>query len=222
MIATLVAAALVAAAPAARATPAAQKSACVACHADWSNLPAGHPAVKGKDLSACLPCHAPSDAAAPNKFSAALHRAHAGANVDCKTCHGRTKDGRVTVAGTKAVLGKLAKDDEPRVREVVGSFAGSAFLDATHGKAGVSCAGCHGGGVPETGSSVANDRCLACHGPMDALAAKSAPAVHADRNPHQSHLGEIDCTVCHHAHAASEIYCLHCHPKFEMKLPDAK
>jgi len=59
----------------------------------------------------------------------------------------------------------------------------------------------------------------ACHGPQDQLAARSRPQDFPKRNPHDSHLGEIACTVCHHAHAESKVYCLDCHRNFVMKIP---
>jgi formate-dependent nitrite reductase cytochrome c552 subunit len=72
--------------------------------------------------------------------------------------------------------------------------------------------------VPAAGAEVANDRCLACHGPLDKLVAKTRPAQFADRNPHESHLGDIACTTCHRGHEQSAVYCLDCHPKFQMKI----
>jgi hypothetical protein len=72
--------------------------------------------------------------------------------------------------------------------------------------------------MPEKGDTVENDRCLACHGPMEKIVAKSTPTDFADRNPHKSHLGEIACTVCHKAHEASVVYCLGCHRLFTMKI----
>jgi len=72
--------------------------------------------------------------------------------------------------------------------------------------------------MPATGAEVVNDQCLACHGPMDKLVARTRPAQFADRNPHESHLGEIACTTCHRGHEKSAVYCLDCHPKFQMKI----
>ena len=43
--------------------------------------------------------------------------------------------------------------------------------------------------------------------------------ISPDRNPHKSHLGDIACTVCHHEHSPSKVYCLDCHARFDMKLP---
>jgi hypothetical protein len=70
-----------------------------------------------------------------------------------------------------------------------------------------------------TDATIANEKCLSCHGPMAQLAKKSEPAEFKDRNPHQSHLGEIECTVCHKAHGEPQVYCLGCHQKFVMHIP---
>lgn len=83
----------------------------------------------------------------------------------------------------------------------------------------VTCKDCHGKAAPKLDSTVENPRCLECHGPMDKLAKKSEPKDFPDRNPHKSHLGDIACTVCHHEHSASAVYCLDCHRNFKMKIP---
>ncbi len=94
------------------------------------------------------------------------------------------------------------------------------FSETRHTKKGVACARCHGKAAPKEGAEVENQRCLACHGPMEKLAKKSEPKDFPDRNPHKSHLGEINCTVCHSEHGASKVYCLDCHKKFQMKMPE--
>lgn len=104
-------------------------------------------------------------------------------------------------------------------RSMLASWGSSPFLDARHGKSDVACGACHGGGFPAQGDRVENDRCLACHGPADQLIAKTRPVDLPDRNPHASHLGEITCGTCHKAHRASPVYCLGCHPKFQMPIP---
>lgn len=209
----------------AEAAPQAAKAqtACRDCHRGFAELlPPKHKAVKGDTLRACLSCHEP-DAAAPaeaNAYAARLHRAHATekGKLDCLACHVLRPKGKLAVAGDKVVL-PVAAGHFTRVREVTAQWAGGSLLDAAHARADVGCAGCHGPGVPADDADVDNDRCLSCHGPLDKLVAKSRPAEHPDRNPHLSHLGEIACTVCHKAHVASELYCLDCHRKFEMKLP---
>ncbi len=189
----------------------------MSCHADFKSvLPASHPAVPGKTLGACLACHKPvqGDKAEPNRFAAALHRAHA--DGDCLACHSVRGKGAIAVVAGKVALPVTAAGLDA-LKPVVVSWATSQFLDATHAKAGVDCAGCHGAGVPALGAEIANERCLACHGPLDALVEKTKPAQFSDRNPHKSHLGEIACTVCHKGHEASVVYCLDCHRKFEIR-----
>lgn len=210
-----------AAAAPARTTPA--PGSCSGCHKTWEGLPKRyHADLRGGMLSACLSCHSERTTEAElDPFTSKLHRAHLPPDVECTLCHVRDKNGSFGLVGRKERLGKVPAGYQD-LRAAVLSWAGSSFLDARHGKGNVGCAGCHAAELPERGAEVRRDRCLACHGPEDQLVARSTPAEHKDRNPHRSHLGEIECTVCHHAHAASENYCLGCHPKFEMKLPEQK
>jgi hypothetical protein len=73
--------------------------------------------------------------------------------------------------------------------------------------------------MPESDITVENEICLGCHGNFDELAQLTVNTQCAEKNPHKSHLGEIECTVCHHAHRASQAYCLKCHSNFEMDIP---
>ena len=91
---------------------------------------------------------------------------------------------------------------------------GHGFLIDQHLAAGVACSACHTT-TPIRPTSTAT--CLSCHGgTYDKLAAMTAAD---DPNPHQSHQGEVPCTVCHHVHMASENFCSQCHSEFEFKLP---
>jgi len=90
----------------------------------------------------------------------------------------------------------------------------------SHMQRGIACANCHGKSVPAADAEVENQRCLACHGPLEKLVKNSTPKDFPDRNPHKSHLGDIACTVCHHEHSPSKVYCLDCHARFDMKLPN--
>ncbi len=195
---------------------------CTPCHADFSSvLPKTHKPVKGIDISACTACHKPdfSGKAEPKPFSAQIHRAHTkkGVKADCLLCHQWTPGKQLGLKGTPAKLGPIAKKQMPLIKEAFTSWSNSKYLDSLHAKANVGCLACHGKTLPETGDTVDNDRCLECHGSLDSLVARSAPKDFPDRNPHKSHLGSIACTVCHHAHAASTVYCLGCHPKFAIK-----
>jgi hypothetical protein len=88
------------------------------------------------------------------------------------------------------------------------------FLADRHGAKGMNCVTCHKESPPaEKAPSAA---CIGCHGDNKKVAEKTAKLY---PNPHESHLGEVDCQTCHHAHKASELSCAACHDKFDMKVP---
>jgi fumarate reductase flavoprotein subunit len=98
--------------------------------------------------------------------------------------------------------------------------AKDTFLAGVHIKKQVNCEGCHG-----TGGNVVNDNeqpvnmnCITCHGALSEVAKKSTSPI----NPHKSHLGEINCTACHHGHEASKPYCLNCHDFEKMKISSSE
>jgi hypothetical protein len=122
------------------------------------------------------------------------------------------------LAGTTESYGALSEEDLALIKEVFTSAVESNFLDARHFSVNITCASCHGKDILGE-NTLDNAKCLSCHGPLEELITKTAPKEFPDRNPHKSHLGEIGCTVCHAGHAESKIYCLECHPKFEMKMP---
>lgn len=196
---------------------------CTACHADLSSvLPKGHMAVKGNDLSACTSCHVPDmdGSAKKNGFAARLHIGHVPSKgkPDCTACHSWAPGKPFGLIGRKGTWGTLKSDDMTLMKEIFGSWAGSGYTDNLHAKAGMICSQCHGKGLPKAGDTVENSRCLACHGPMDQLINKTESREFKDRNPHKSHLGNIDCIICHKAHTESRVYCLDCHKQFEMKI----
>jgi formate-dependent nitrite reductase cytochrome c552 subunit len=102
---------------------------------------------------------------------------------------------------------------------LVRNGAANGNLDSIHAKKNVTCVDCHGPASPAKGDTVENDVCVKCHGTYDTLAAKTINPKVPNRNPHKSHLGEIDCVVCHMAHKPSEAYCNGCHVKYNMKIP---
>jgi hypothetical protein len=194
---------------------------CNNCHTDYrALLPDRHPELEKSTRPSCLGCHAPADTgkATPNQFSALIHLGHQKSTV-CQDCHawqeGQTFD---LPPPSAAPLGKPTGEDMEWIKKAFATWAGSPYLDAKHAAQAVTCAGCHGRNLPMMYATVTNDRCLACHGPMQNLVAKTRPAQFPDRNPHQSHLGDIACTVCHHSHMASEVYCLGCHANFNMTI----
>ncbi|RJP76579.1 MAG: hypothetical protein C4522_17710 [Desulfobacteraceae bacterium] len=204
--------------------PEAEVAACMDCHSNVDELfSKEHPAVSGDDIRTCFSCHQPMDPkkAEPNTFSATLHRAHLNkeSGVDCLSCHSWIPGRHFGISGTGVDLGPLPENNMPLLKKTFLSWAGSRYLDARHAKQNVTCSGCHGDSLPAPGDTIKNERCLMCHGSYDALAEKTVPEIFPDRNPHQSHLGVIDCTVCHVAHGESRAYCLECHQKFVMKTP---
>ena len=198
------------------------KTSCATCHPDLSAaVPKGHLPVKGSDITACLGCHKPdaSGKASKNKVSTGLHRAHVGegSKVDCMICHTWKPGKSFGLQGQKVSYGSPTKEELKGMKKVFASWKSSGYTDALHAKANIVCGGCHGGAMAKEGDTVENSRCLECHGPMEQLAARSAPKDFPDRNPHKSHLGEINCTVCHKGHAESKTYCLECHSQFKLK-----
>jgi hypothetical protein len=204
----------------------AAKPSCKSCHPDLAAaLPAGHPEA-APTLAACTAsCHdpAPSDKAQRNPFSARMHRAHLGgkAGQDCTACHVWVPGKTFALIGQKVSFGAPRKDELALAKEIFASWAGSTHTDAIHAKAGVTCSGCHGAELPLPDATVENSRCLACHGPVEPLVKKTEPKDFKDRNPHKSHLGDINCRVCHRAHAQAKIYCLDCHQYFKMRIAGA-
>jgi hypothetical protein len=202
----------------------AMKPACAACHADFKPvLPGNHPPVTGKEIVACLACHKPADPekAAPNPFSARIHRSHTGAKakVDCLVCHTWTAGKSFSLAGQKGSWGPLSKEGMVLLKQTMASWSDSPYMDALHARKNVTCTGCHAKRLPVKDESMENDRCLSCHDSYEKLAEKTATAEFPMRNPHRSHLMGLDCTKCHLGHQESKSYCLQCHPTFSQKIP---
>lgn len=196
--------------------------ACSSCHKDiQAVLPKNHKSVSGDSISACIKCHRPdpSGKIEPRIYASILHRSHIKAGVtDCFICH-TYKANQFGLSGYKKTYGKISKDDFEKIKEIFLSWSTSKNTDSIHGKVDLLCSACHGKNLPVIGDAVDNDTCLTCHGPLEALKKRSEPKDFPDRNPHNSHLGDISCVVCHKGHAPSSVYCLGCHGNFKMKIP---
>lgn len=107
--------------------------------------------------------------------------------------------------------------------------AAPADLARSHrSEAATKCRDCHVEGdpkkvVPEVALASVNRQCISCHGDLAKVAKEVAAkkAGHAGIDPHQSHLVDPDCTVCHFGHdRPGRAYCLECH-EFAMPMPGA-
>jgi cytochrome c nitrite reductase small subunit len=112
------------------------------------------------------------------------------------------------------------------------SWKSGQYLDHRHAIKGVTCDDCHiepgKNRIMEMGkytkegidyvtgnyptplpqANLSKEYCLKCHGTYSELAQKTSNVT---PNPHQSHLGEIQCQLCHKSHKPFENYCLKCH-----------
>ena len=110
---------------------------------------------------------------------------------------------------TLAILAALAA-----LTSASGAWAGD--MTSKHAERGVACASCHGTSTPATKAK--SKACMSCHSYAD-LAKKTAGGK---INPHDSHAGELRCTLCHKEHGESTLYCKTCHkapdPAFDIKV----
>lgn len=198
---------------------------CNTCHKDFQSiLPAKHPPMDNVASVPCQSCHLPKldGKAEPNKFSALLHRSHMMINArqDCTACHNSEEGKTFGIPGCDGSIGAPVATTLELLKKIFTSWTESSYLDALHGKRGITCSSCHGKELPVADVTVENQRCLSCHGSYEKLAAQTAPKQFPDRNPHKNHFIQADtaCTICHNAHGASKVYCLDCHKNFNMKI----
>lgn len=94
-------------------------------------------------------------------------------------------------------------------------------ISGAHLDAGLGCTDCHGTDTPEKRAS--QKACLECHGDMlDSAPIKfnSEDGAAFEVSPHNSHAGQIRCTLCHASHEPSKLYCNEgCHHKFILEVP---
>lgn len=82
-----------------------------------------------------------------------------------------------------------------------------------HGQRGITCDMCHGTTAAPTPPPM--QKCFGCHGNYEKLIEQSKAVT---PNPHKSHMGEMECGVCHKEHRDSVLFCNKCHV-FDMKVP---
>ena len=192
---------------------------CADCHSNIKDvLPKNHKSTKAADISSCMTCHkAPKAYDEPRPFSAKMHRPHLKGNskLDCSFCHIIEEDKSFSLPKRKSI-GAPDRQTIDALPELGELWADSPYLGTTHANIDIMCSSCHGEELPLLDARPSNDRCLACHDSYETLAAKTPGKDHPSRNPHNSHLGPINCRVCHKAHTASINYCYECHRRFDM------
>jgi len=87
------------------------------------------------------------------------------------------------------------------------------FLADRHQTKSIACSSCHKEDPPK--ADVTTAVCLGCHGSYAKIAEKT---INTSPNPHASHMGELSCESCHHAHRPPENQCAACH-EFTFKVP---
>lgn len=117
----------------------------------------------------------------------------------------------------------------------VDGYQHGELLARKHQEAGLACIDCHENGIedkiqetvwyvtddfddPPRKRDFGNDMCLKCHTDLDAI--KEKTDYGNGINPHDSHLGDLNCADCHKMHNKSQAACMKCHDfDFLQKLP---
>jgi hypothetical protein len=182
---------------------------CEPCHPQLAaKLPKGHPAIPKGTVKDCLSCHS-GGAGGLASLEQSAHLVHfAGGKFagTCWSCHQIGTNGDFHLAGVEGKGVKVGKEMVEKMPPFFKSWANSNFMDHTHALKKVSCGACHGTFFPEERAS--DEQCFKCHKSYPNLAELTK---NVKPNPHDSHLGEIRCSLCHKAHEKSVFYCNQCH-----------
>ena len=112
------------------------------------------------------------------------------------------------------------------------SWNGSDMLAHVHAEADVACLDCHEPTMKEQIAELTafvtgdyqqplrerrfgtKEWCLGCH--EETYPDLVVLTAERERNPHDSHWGEMDCRICHKVHRESVLYCTQCHDDVEL------
>ena len=122
---------------------------------------------------------------------------------DCGVCHGSEK---VLPAGHVDTKG-MARATCMGCHKGGSSLRGKIPLSHSHQLSTVTCADCHGTTKPAK-PPPDQKRCLSCHADYKKIAILTDKTL---PDPHDSHMGDLDCGLCHHLHSKSENFCSQCH-----------
>ena len=121
---------------------------------------------------------------------------------DCGVCHGSEKVLPAGHVDTKGMVGAACK----RCHKGAASLRGKISLSHSHQLNGVTCADCHGTTKPPKPPE--QKKCLSCHAKYKKITIQGDKTL---PSPHDSHMGDLDCGLCHHQHSRSENFCSQCH-----------
>ena len=107
------------------------------------------------------------------------------------------------------------------------SWESSDYLANEHAEAAISCQSCHARTMSDSLGEIvtyargeyetpleeqeySQEWCFECHehGSYEEVIQRTGDREY---NPHDSHYGEMECSICHKMHRASEDYCVQCH-----------
>ena len=97
---------------------------------------------------------------------------------------------------------------------LLSSAAFAQELKGKHKENAIACVDCHKVENPDKPASM--ESCIECHGSYADV--KELTKDLPEANPHDSHLGELDCRDCHKMHKPSEVVCASCH-NFDLVAP---
>jgi len=121
---------------------------------------------------------------------------------DCGVCHEGEK---VLPAGHVATKG-MADATCKGCHKGGTNLRGKLPLSHSHQLSAVTCADCHGTTRPA--KPLEQKKCLSCHADYKKIAIQTDKTLPP---PHDSHMGDLDCGLCHHQHSRSENFCIQCH-----------
>lgn len=192
------------------------KTGCNRCHGELSEiLPPGHVAISPEEVKYCAMCHAGGGVLSPFEWIAHYrHYSATGFEGDCWSCHFVDDRERLGVIGAEEGDGlEINREKMVELTPYLHSWATSEHLDHRHAREKLTCGLCHTSFNLD--EEFPMEKCLYCHGSYPDLAGLTKAIV---PNPHESHLGEVNCNICHKIHQESENFCNQCHA-FEYVFP---
>jgi len=132
---------------------------------------------------------------------------------ECAVCHeGNTmvQQGHVPTKGLSYEECALChKEQKDGALPLAQRFPGGHY----HLLSGVGCDSCHDDGDYENLPGAAT--CKGCH--PDYI--EKTPSKNGLDNPHENHMGDLNCRLCHKMHKPSVNFCAQCHSAFDYVIP---